>query len=195
MDAAPAGPPAYAMSDGMVDLARLGRRTDTYASGPLHPAPPPRTHRTLPTPPPTRTAPTPRARARTRPTPRRRRPRARPAAAPVVPHHAARLLPPRWSALALYLTGDGRPHFGGPQIVIAGALTVVACGLFLGAWFGRDRKLVLVGAIMSLALAATSIAGNAVRREENTSHDVASGRHHPGRAVPQEWSSARASWT
>jgi hypothetical protein len=64
------------------------------------------------------------------------------------------------AAMVLYAVAGHRPHFAGIQIVIAGALTVIAVGLFLGAWFGRDRKLVFLGALMSLALACTSIAGN-----------------------------------
>jgi phage shock protein PspC (stress-responsive transcriptional regulator) len=142
-------PPAYPMSDGMVDLARLGRRTDTYAAGPY--APPESRPEPLPTDPygtdqygtsPYVKAPAPRARRHSYLT-------------------ALTLLLAALVAAALYSAVGDRPHFGGLQIVIAGALAVVACGLFLGAWFGRDRELVLVGAIMSFALASTSIAGNA----------------------------------
>ncbi|GAB3961830.1 hypothetical protein GCM10029978_015150 [Actinoallomurus acanthiterrae] len=60
----------------------------------------------------------------------------------------------------LYAVGDRRPDLDGLQTIIAGALIVVAAGLFVGSWFGRDRKLIFVGAIMSLALASTSIAGD-----------------------------------
>ncbi|MCO6004677.1 PspC domain-containing protein [Actinoallomurus purpureus] len=63
-------------------------------------------------------------------------------------------------ASVLYAAGDRRPDLGRLQIIIAGALVVVAAGLFVGSWFGRDRKLITVGAIMSLALASTSIAGD-----------------------------------
>jgi phage shock protein PspC (stress-responsive transcriptional regulator) len=60
----------------------------------------------------------------------------------------------------LYTVGNRRPDLDGLQTIIAGALIVVAAGLFVGSWFGRDRKLIFVGAIMSLALASTSIAGD-----------------------------------
>jgi hypothetical protein len=134
----------------MVDLARLGRRTDPYAADPYAAAP------YVPSPPP---APAP----------------APPAAADPYADITARYAAPRrrsflatFTLLAAVLTGGvlyqavgDRPNFSRLQIVIAGALVVVALGLILGAWFGRDRKLVLVGAIMSFALASTSIAGNA----------------------------------
>ncbi len=61
---------------------------------------------------------------------------------------------------ALSRVTGGRPELDRIQIVIAGALLVVATGLVLGAWFGRDRKLITIGAIMSLALALTSVSGD-----------------------------------
>lgn len=132
-----APPPAY--PDGMVDLARLGRRTDTYATGPYGPVAPPE--------------PAPYA--------------APPAYVPAVPRrprsYLSLIVLPVAVAVGglLYAAYGDRPHFHGLQIAVAGALLVVAVGLVLAAWYGRDRKLVLVGAIMSLALASTSIAGNA----------------------------------
>lgn len=154
---------AYSPADGMVDLARLGRRTDSYATGPygigaqtsgpraggrqaaaadlappFPPHPQPYTQPQTP--------------AYTRPEP------SGPRRASYLT--ALTLMVAVVVGAVLYALAGHRPHFAGVQIVIAGALAVVACGLFLGAWFGRDRKLVLVGAIMSLALASTSIAGN-----------------------------------
>ena len=166
----PPSPEAYPLSDGMVDLARLGRRTDTYASGPYAPSAPPPASDTEPldTDPYGQNATDPYGT-----NPYAKGPYAPDDAPPYVPPGPApkprrrsylttlTLLLAALVALTLSPAAGDRPHFGGPQIVIAGALAVVACGLFLGAWFGRDRKLVLVGAIMSLALAATSIAGNA----------------------------------
>lgn len=155
----PPPPPAYPMSDGMVDLARLGRRTDNYAAGPYAPPPPEGATQPLGTaphapgpypPPPPPPVPSP---------PRR-------------PSYltALTLLTAALVAAALYAAFGHRPNFSGLQIVIAGALVVVAVGLLLGAWFGRVRKLVLVGAIMSFALASTSIAGNSAvaRRTHHT---------------------------
>jgi phage shock protein PspC (stress-responsive transcriptional regulator) len=131
----PPAPADHRLPEGMVDLARLGRRSD----------------------------------AGTAPTPAEKEPAGVPEAEPAgtVPHRRRRsyltaltLVAAALSAAILYaLTGD-RPGFGEIQIVLAGALAVVAIGILIGAWFGRDRKLVTVGAIMSLALAATSIAGN-----------------------------------
>jgi phage shock protein PspC (stress-responsive transcriptional regulator) len=139
-------PPAYQMSDGMVDLARLGRRTDTYPAGPYGPGPAPAEPRTQPLNPHAHTE--------------------RPYV-PAPPRRRSSYLPALTLLLAiivggvLYAAVGDRPHFAGIQIIIAGALVVVACGLVLSAWFGRDHKLVLVGAIMSFALASTSVAGNA----------------------------------
>jgi phage shock protein PspC (stress-responsive transcriptional regulator) len=132
----PPAEPAYRTPEGMVDLARLGRRTDTLTDGP-YVAPPAE---------PVDPAP--------------------PVAPPEVRHGSpfltflTLLIAALVAALLYALFGD-RPNLRGVQIVIAGALIVVAAGVLLGAWFGRVRKLVLVGAIMSLALASTSIAGNA----------------------------------
>jgi phage shock protein PspC (stress-responsive transcriptional regulator) len=152
-----APPPAY--PDGMVDLARLGRRTDTYAMGPYGPAPPsepgpyaaPPPHVAAPppyvAPPPHVTASPPYL-----------------AAVPGRPRsYLSLIVLPVAVAVGglLYAAYGDRPHFHGLQIAVAGALLVVALGLVIAAWYGRDRKLVLVGAIMSLALASTSIAGNA----------------------------------
>lgn len=152
----PHNPPAYSMAGGMVDLARLGRRTGTYPAGPYGPAGP-RTDEPQDTPP---YAPAP-----PYPPP--------PLAPPYAPAPPAPLRPSSSYVTGLTLlialvvggilyaaVGD-RPHFAGLQIVIAGALVVIACGLVIGAWFGRTSKLVLVGAIMSFALASSSIAGNA----------------------------------
>ncbi|MFL6052948.1 MAG: PspC domain-containing protein [Actinoallomurus sp.] len=72
-------------------------------------------------------------------------------------------------ASVLYAVGDRRPDLDRLQIIVAGALVVVAAGLLIGSWFGRDRKLITVGAIMSLALASTSIAGDpAIARKTHT---------------------------
>jgi phage shock protein PspC (stress-responsive transcriptional regulator) len=137
------GPQAYQMSDGMVDLARLGRRTDTHAGGPYAPG----------------AAPTPDAEPSDTVTypaaPSAKAPSRRPSYLTALTVLVAAL-----AAMVLYAVAGHRPHFAGIQIVIAGALTVIAVGLFLGAWFGRDRKLVFLGALMSLALACTSIAGD-----------------------------------
>jgi phage shock protein PspC (stress-responsive transcriptional regulator) len=135
------GPHAYQMSDGMVDLARLGRRTDTYG-GPYAPGAPPAPAE------PSDTIPYPAAASAQAPSRR--------------PSYLTGLtvLIAALAAAVLYAVAGHRPHFAGIQIVIAGALTVIAVGLFLGAWFGRDRKLVFLGALMSLALACTSIAGD-----------------------------------
>jgi hypothetical protein len=182
-------PPAPRMSDGMIDLARLGRRTDPYAAGPYAtgatttgpgvkdphtPGPNP----TPPYPPPTDPGVAdPYGQHPTDPcgtNPYAKGPYAADAAPPYLPptghphSHQHRwsylttltLLVAALVAAVLYSVVDGRPNLTWLQIVIAGALAVVAVGLFLGAWFGRDRKLVLVGAIMSFALASTSIAGN-----------------------------------
>jgi phage shock protein PspC (stress-responsive transcriptional regulator) len=149
-------PPAYELPDGMVDLARLGRRTDSYATGPYASGPDP----TAPVDATTRQLDT--------------DPYAKGSYAAGDAPAAAASRPPRRSyltgltlliaalvAAALHAAFGARPGFGGIQIALAGALTVVAGGLVLGTWFGRGRKLVLVGAIMSFALASTSIAGNA----------------------------------
>jgi phage shock protein PspC (stress-responsive transcriptional regulator) len=131
-----APPPPPRMSDGMVDLARLGRRADTYADTPHAPSPPVPEHPPAPSPVP-----------------------------PLPPRRSSylttiTLLAAVLVAAALYPIVGDRPNLAGLQIVIAGALTVVAVGLFLGAWFGRVRRLFFVGAIMSFALASCSIAGN-----------------------------------
>ncbi|WP_185792284.1 PspC domain-containing protein [Actinoallomurus bryophytorum] len=161
--------PAPGLSDGMVDLARLGRRGDTYAAGPYAAASGSTAAHTPPadTAEPSDTVPGPYGTD-----PYSQGPHAADAAPP--PAESPWVRPHRRSYLAtltlltavivgavLYLTVDDRTAFSRYQVVIAGALAVIACGLFLGAWFGRDRKLVLVGAIMSFALASTSIAGNA----------------------------------
>ncbi|MDN3357147.1 PspC domain-containing protein [Actinomadura sp. DC4] len=150
-------------ADGMIDLARLGRRTDSYAAGPYageRTTDPTRPHDADPyedgpyeddlyaqRP----TAPYPHS-PHTPETAPNQRPSSVLATLTIL---AAALV-----AAVLYSTVRDRPNLSGLQIVIAGALIVVAVGLILGAWFGRDRKLVLVGAIMSFALASTSIAGN-----------------------------------
>jgi phage shock protein PspC (stress-responsive transcriptional regulator) len=175
--------PHHGLSDGMVDLARLGRRGDPYAAGPYAAASDSTAH-TPPYPPPTDatepsdTVSDPYAQNATDPygtNPYAKGRYAADAAPPYMPPADTPLVRPhRRSYLAtltlpaavlvgavLYLTVDYRTAFSRYQVVIAGALAVIACGLFLGAWFGRDRKLVLVGAIMSFALASTSIAGNA----------------------------------
>jgi phage shock protein PspC (stress-responsive transcriptional regulator) len=159
----PAPAPHHGLSDGMVDLARLGRRGDPYAAGPYAAA---SGSHTPPYPPPTDatepsdTVPDPYAQNATDPY------GTNPYAPRVRPHRRSylatlTLLAAVLVGAVLYLTVDGRTTFNRYQVVIAGALAVIACGLFLGAWFGRDRKLVLVGALMSFALASTSIAGNA----------------------------------
>jgi phage shock protein PspC (stress-responsive transcriptional regulator) len=61
-------------------------------------------------------------------------------------------------AAVLFVRTDGRDGLDRMQIIVAGALAVTAAGLFLGAWFGRNRGLVTVGVIMSLALASISMA-------------------------------------
>jgi phage shock protein PspC (stress-responsive transcriptional regulator) len=166
----PAPVPHHGLSDGMVDLARLGRRGDPYAAAatPLH----------TPATEPSDTVPDPYGRDATDPygaDPYAKGPFGADTAPPYVPPtDAPPVRPHRRSCLValtlpaaalvgavLYLTVDDRTAFSRYQVVIAGALAVIACGLLLGAWFGRDRKLVLVGAIMSFALASTSIAGNA----------------------------------
>lgn len=163
----PTAPVTY--PDGMVDLARLGRRTDTYATGPYGPGP-------------AAGGTDPYGRNATDPygtNPYAKSPFAAdappyvPGTPPYVPGTPAVLRRPRSYlslivlpvALAvgglLYAFDGDRPHFHGLQIAIAGALVVIALGLVIAAWYGRDHKLVLVGAIMSLALASTSIAGSA----------------------------------
>jgi phage shock protein PspC (stress-responsive transcriptional regulator) len=190
-------PATSRQSDGMIDLARLGRRTDAYATGTYAPGlhtPGPGPHTTGPhTPDPHTTGPyagtppvpgpnptppypptgtdDPYGRYPTDPygtNPYAKGPYAADNAPPYLPRPHRRsyltsltLLFAALVAAVLYNAVDDRPNLTWLQIVIAGALAVVAVGLFLGAWFGRDRKLVLVGAIMSFALASTSIAGNA----------------------------------
>jgi phage shock protein PspC (stress-responsive transcriptional regulator) len=73
-------------------------------------------------------------------------------------------------ALLFAATGN-RPELVRIQIVLGGTLCVVAAGILLGAWFGRVRKLVILGAIMSLALASASFAGNAAVAK-NTRHST-----------------------
>ncbi|GAA4482822.1 hypothetical protein GCM10023191_003460 [Actinoallomurus oryzae] len=159
----PPPPPTYPLSDGMVDLARLGRRTDGYAAGPYAPPAPENTTQPLGTDPGPHPA-GPYAPGSPLPPP-----------APRPPHRPSyltglTLLTAALVGAALYAEFGHRANFSGLQIVIAGALVVVAVGLLLGAWFGRVRKLVLVGAIMSFALASTSIAGNpaVARRTHHT---------------------------
>ena len=163
----------------MIDLARLGRRTDTYSTGPYAGATSPGA--TVPGADPTPPYPPPTDSYGQQPTdPYGTNPYAKgpyaadappphqpPAQPPYVYHRRRRsylaaltLLAAAMAAAVLYPIVRDRPNLVWLQIVIAGALAVVAIGVFLGAWFGRDRKLVLVGAIMSLALASTSIAGN-----------------------------------
>jgi phage shock protein PspC (stress-responsive transcriptional regulator) len=136
----PAPAPQYRLSDGMVDLARLGRRGDPYGTNPYAKGP----YAADTAPPYAPPAEVSRVRMR-----------------PRSYLTTLTLLTAVLVGAVLYTIVDDRTAFGRLQIVIAGALAVIACGLFLGAWFGRDRKLVLVGAIMSFALASTSIAGNA----------------------------------
>jgi phage shock protein PspC (stress-responsive transcriptional regulator) len=148
----------YPVSEGMVDLARLGRRTDTYAGGPYAPGV-------------TLTPPAPDAGPGTADitdpavTDDIDTPRYSPPPAPPARRRSyltvLTLLTAALAAAVLHAVAGDRPHFGGVQVVVGGALAVVGGGLLLGAWFGRDRKLVLVGALMSFALACTSIAGNA----------------------------------
>jgi hypothetical protein len=173
----------------MIDLARLGRRTDTYAAGPYaadatatpRSPYPPGPDPTPPYPPPAPPPPAdPYGQNVTDPygtNPYAKGPYAADAAPPYAPPTmtVAPITPRRRSHLGwltllvavlaggiLYtIFDDRRPTFGWIQIVLGGALIVVALGIFLGAWFGRNRKLVFLGAIMSLALASTSIAGNA----------------------------------
>jgi phage shock protein PspC (stress-responsive transcriptional regulator) len=163
----PPPPPAYPLSDGMVDLARLGRRTDGHAAGPYAPPPPDSTTQPLGTGPYAGGphAADPYAPGGAPPPPAAPRPPRRPSCLAALTLLTAALV-----AAALYAAFGHRPNFSGLQIVIAGALVVVAVGLLLGAWFGRVRKLVLVGAIMSFALASTSIAGNSAvaRRTHHT---------------------------
>ncbi|GAA4606704.1 hypothetical protein GCM10023195_24550 [Actinoallomurus liliacearum] len=139
-------PPPYRAPDGMIDLARLARaeplETQPLETEPFTTEPPP------PSPP-------------------------RPS--PVVPRRrrsyltVCTLVTAVLVAGVLYAAGDRRPDLGRLQIIIAGALVVVAAGLLIGSWFGRDRKLIIVGAIMSLALASSSIAGDpAVARRTHT---------------------------
>ncbi|MEV5746659.1 PspC domain-containing protein [Actinoallomurus sp. NPDC052308] len=139
-------PPPYRAPDGMIDLARLARaeplETQPLETEPFTTEPPP------PSPP-------------------------RPS--PVVPRRrrsyltVCTLVTAVLVAGVLYAVGDPRPDLGRLQIIIAGALVVVAAGLLIGSWFGRDRKLIIVGAIMSLALASSSIAGDpAVARRTHT---------------------------
>lgn len=84
---------------------------------------------------------------------------------PAAPRHRSRIGAPTLMAAlgtggVLYAAGPHRFGFDRVQVILAGALAVVAAGLFIGSWFGRSRMLVVVGAIMSLALASTSIAGD-----------------------------------
>lgn len=138
--AAPA-PPPYRAPDGMIDLARLAR-AEPLGTEPLETEPPP------PSPP-----------RPVRVVTRRRR-----SYLTVCTLVTAVLV-----ASVLYAVGDRRPDLGRLQIIIAGALVVVAAGLLVGSWFGRDRKLITVGAIMSLALASSSIAGDpAIARKTHT---------------------------
>ncbi|MCO5969402.1 PspC domain-containing protein [Actinoallomurus soli] len=124
--------PSYRAPDGMIDLARLAR-TEPLGTEPLETDPPP------PSPPWPSSA-----------VPRRRRSYLT----------ACTLVTALLVAGVLYAAGDRRPDLGRLQIIIAGALVVVSAGLLIGSWFGRDRKLIFVGAIMSLALASSSIAGD-----------------------------------
>ncbi len=64
------------------------------------------------------------------------------------------------TAGVLFGVTGGHQEFARIQIVLGGTLCAIAAGLFLGAWFGRDRLLMTLGALMSLALATTSIAGD-----------------------------------
>ncbi|HZE31261.1 MAG TPA: PspC domain-containing protein [Actinoallomurus sp.] len=176
----------HGLSEGMVDLARLGRRGDPYAAGPYATASGSTALHTPPYPPPAdATEPSDTVSDPYGADPYAKGPYAADGVPPYVPpaeaphvrgHRRSYLtilteLAAVLVGIALYLTVDGRTTFNRYQVVIAGALAVIACGLFLGAWFGRDRKLVLVGAIMSFALASTSIAGNsAVARQ--THHQI-----------------------
>jgi phage shock protein PspC (stress-responsive transcriptional regulator) len=153
----PPAPATPGLSDGMVDLARLGLRGDSYAAASAPPRTPP-----YPTAEPSDTVSDPYGPAAEAPQVRRYR-----------KSYLTTLtvLAALIAGAVLYTTVDGRTTFGRYQVVIAGALAVIACGLFLGAWFGRDRKLVLVGALMSFALASTSIAGNAAVARQ-THHQI-----------------------
>jgi phage shock protein PspC (stress-responsive transcriptional regulator) len=163
--------PAYRRSDGMIDLARLGQAhtadpgsgTDhTYAAGsPVAEPyvtgsgtadPDATTTRLGGTWPPDVTPPS------------SDRPRSRSYLTGLTLAAAAAV------AGIMYAVAGDRPMFARTQIILAGALTVVAAGLLLGAWFGRARKLITIGAVMSLALASTSIGGDAVvaRRTHHT---------------------------
>jgi phage shock protein PspC (stress-responsive transcriptional regulator)/predicted membrane protein len=170
----PSPPAPVTYPDGMVDLARLGRRTDTYATGPYGPGAPPEPSDTVPT---------------------DQNPTDPYGTTPYVPAFSPRprsylsliilLLAIAVGGLLYAAEGEG-PHFHGLQVAIAGALVVVALGLVIAAWFGRDHKLVLVGAIMSLALASTSIAGNAAVARQ-TYHT----EWRPAAAVPAEHNNHR----
>jgi phage shock protein PspC (stress-responsive transcriptional regulator) len=169
---APAAP-GRRMSEGMIDLARLGRRTAT----PTHPYPP---SADAPTPPYPSSAEAPSpglgpygtdpyVQEAYATNPATAVPEPAPWAMPARPPRRRRSWLSAITLAAAVLTGailyfpvtGDRPFLHGMQIVLAGALAVVALGLLLSAWFGRDRNLITVGVIMSLALAATSIAGNA----------------------------------
>ncbi len=130
---APPAAAGYQPSDTMIDLARLGHRTAPYTLEPQD---------TIAT--------------ATRPP--------FPAATPRRPRSylsGLTLLAALLAAVVLNAFVGHWPMFARLQVVIGGALSVVAVGTLLAAWFGRDRKLVFVGALMSFALASTSIAGNA----------------------------------
>jgi phage shock protein PspC (stress-responsive transcriptional regulator) len=182
----PSGPASHhGLSDGMVDLARLGRR-DPYAADPYATASGSTALHTPPYPPPAdATEPSDTVSDPYGTDPYATGPYAADGVPPYVPpaetprvrrHRKSYLtilteLAAVLVGIVLYLTVDGRTTFNRYQVVIAGALAVIACGLFLGAWFGRDRKLVLVGALMSFALASTSIAGNAAVARQ-THHQI-----------------------
>lgn len=155
-------PTVYSATDDMVDLGRLGPHAG--AAGPARPA-----AATGPYGPggsgPAPYGGAPYAGAPSGPGPYATGPRA--PGSPASPRRRGSFLSPVVLLLALvtggllYAADSGLPHFHGVQIAIAGALAVIALGLVAGAWFGRTHKLVFVGAIMTLALACTSIAGDA----------------------------------
>lgn len=153
--------PAYQMSEGMVDLARLGPRTAPDADGTAA-----ETEVDTPASP---------ANASDAGSPTVRLDVAGPPSAPYRPRPRSYLTSVTLAAAIvvagiMYAVAGDRPMFERIQIILAGALAVVAAGLLLGAWFGRARKLITIGAIMSLALASTSIGGDAVaaRRTHHT---------------------------